>query len=50
MQKLEVVSMVKVNGEWVRQEDLPPEEFRTLLETKLNDTMRSVGFGRIKTA
>lgn len=50
MRKLEVVSMVKVNGEWVRQEALPPEEFRALLETKLNDTMRDIGFRRIKTA
>ena len=48
--KLEVVSMIKVNGKWIQQEDIPQEELRRLLETKMDETMRNIGFARIKTA
>lgn len=50
MKKLEIVSMVKINGVWMNQEDLPPEEFRRLLEAKINDTMQNIGFQRTNTA
>lgn len=48
--KLEIVSMVRINGEYVHQEDIPAEEFQKLLEKKLDESMRDIGFERIKTA
>lgn len=50
MKELKIVSMVKVNGTWVNQEDIPAEEFKEMLEKKLNETMQNIGFERIKTA
>lgn len=50
MKKPEIVSMVKVDGIWFRQEELQPEEYQKLLEIKINETMRNIGFERIKTA
>lgn len=50
MKDLEIVSMVKINGEWVRQEEIPPEEFRQLLEKKLDQVMDGLGFDMVKTA
>lgn len=50
MQKLKIVSMVKINGVWIKQEEIPQDEFRKLLEAKVNSTMRNIGFERIKTA
>ena len=41
MQKLEIVSMIKINGEWVRQEEIPREELCKL---------KGIGFDRVKTA
>lgn len=49
MQKLEIVSMVKVNGVWVRQEEIPKEELCKLLEKKLDQAMEGIGFKRVKT-
>lgn len=48
--KLEIVSMVRINGEYIRQEEIPAEEFRKLLEQKLDESMGDIGFERIKTA
>lgn len=50
MQKLEIVSMIKVDGTWIRQEDILPEDFRKLLEMKMDESMKSIGFERKKTA
>lgn len=50
MQKLEIVSMIKVNGVWVRQEEIPKEELSKLLEKKFDQVMNEMGFKRIKTA
>ena len=35
MQKIEIVCMVRVNGEKVPQESIPREEFNKMLEKKL---------------
>lgn len=50
MQDLEIVSMIKVNGVWVRQEEIPQEELCKLLEKKFDQAMREIGFERVKTA
>ncbi len=48
--KKEVVSMIKINGSWVNQEDLKREELSQILEKKLDETMKNIGFERRKTA
>ena len=40
MKGIEVVSMIKMNGSWVNQEDLNREEFSQVLEKKLDETMK----------
>ena len=50
MQKLEIVSMIKINGVWVRQEEIPREELCKLLENKFDQAMMGIGFERVKTA
>lgn len=50
MKSIEVVSMIKINGSWVNQEDLSKEEFSQILEKKLDETMKNIGFERRKTA
>lgn len=50
MKGIEVVSMIKINGLWVNQEDLSEEEFSQILEKKLDETMKNIGFERRKTA
>lgn len=50
MQKLQIVSMVKVDGIWKNQEDIDPEEFRKMIEAKMDAAMQNIGFERIKTA
>ena len=49
MKGIEVVSMIKINGSWVNQEDLSKEEFSQILE-KLDETMKNIGFERRKTS
>lgn len=49
MKKLEVVSMIKINGVWVRQEEIPREELCKLLEKKFDQAMKGIGFERVKT-
>lgn len=46
MSKLEIVSMVKINGVWYMQEEVPKDQFRKLLEAKITDTMQNLGFRR----
>lgn len=50
MKGIEVVSMIKINGSWMKQEDLSKEEFSEILEKKLDETMKNIGFERRKTA
>ena len=46
MKGIEVVSMIKINGSWVNQEDLKREELSQILEKKLDETMKNIGFER----
>lgn len=48
--KLEIVSMVRINGVKVPQEEIPVEEFRKILEKKLDENMKNIRFERIKNA
>lgn len=48
--KLEIVSMVKINGVEIPQEKIPIEEFQKMLEKKLDENMRNFGLERTKTA
>ena len=50
MQKIEIVCMVRVNGEKVPQESIPREEFNKMLEKKIDETMQNLCFERIRTA
>lgn len=49
MRDLEIVSMIKVNGVWVKQEEIPKEELRKLLEEKFDKVMKGIGFDRVQT-
>ena len=44
MKKLEIVSMVRIEGKWYRQEEIPVDEFRRLLEAKITESMENIGF------
>lgn len=46
MKKLEIVSMVYINGEWKNQDDIPPDDFKSLLASKMDESMRNIGFKR----
>lgn len=48
MKKLEIVSMVYINGEWKNQDDIPPDDFKSLLASKMDESMRNIGFKRKK--
>lgn len=48
--KLKIISKVRINGELVSQEDIEPEVFRMLVEEKITTVMEQIGFERIKTA
>lgn len=50
MNKLKIISKVRINGELVPQEDIEPEVFRMLVEEKITTVMEQIGFERIKTA
>lgn len=50
MQKIKIVSMVTINGQRMKQEDVDPELFRRLLEEKIDFAMGNIGFKRDKTA
>lgn len=49
MKKLEIVSMVRIEGKWYRQEEIPVDEFRRLLEAKITESMKNIGFVKIET-
>lgn len=50
MKKLKVTGMVRINGEKVPQESIPPDLFHEIVEEKMDDTMKDLCFKRIKTA
>lgn len=50
MNKLNIISMVHINGEQILQEQIPKEIFKEQLEEKLDRTMEQNGFDRRKTA
>lgn len=50
LKKLKIVSMVRINGQLMRQEDVDPEVFEKLLEEKIDFAMKNIGFERDKTA
>lgn len=45
---LEVVSQIKINGEWVNLDTLPIEEGRKILIQVVDRAMMSIGFVREK--
>lgn len=49
-QDLEIVSMIKVNGEWVNQEDLLPEEAVEIIGKTMDRAMANIGYQKVKTA
>ena len=48
MNELKIVSMVCINGEWMRQEEVDKELFQKLLGEKLDFAMGNQGFKRVK--
>ena len=46
MKKLKIVSMVRINGKWMRQEEVDPVLFKKLLGEKLDYVMGNQGFVR----
>lgn len=39
-----IVSMIKINGEWVRQEDVPPEQMRKIVQQVITRAAENIGF------
>lgn len=48
MSELKIVSMVRINGKWMRQEEVDKELFQKLLGEKLDFAMGNQGFKRVK--
>lgn len=48
MKKLEIVSMVRIEGKWYRQEEIPVDEFKKLLEAKITESMENIGFIKVE--
>lgn len=48
--KLQIINKIRLNGELYLQEDFDPEEFRSLVDKKMNETMENIGFEKDKTA
>lgn len=46
MKKLKIVCICRINGEYVRREDVPPEQFASLVEQKIDSAMKNLGFVR----
>lgn len=46
MSKIEVVSMVRINGQWMNQNEVDPKLFNRLLGEKLDYVMGNQGFIR----
>lgn len=43
-EKPKIISMVKINGEWVTQEDVDPEVFAGIVETVIRRAAANIGF------
>lgn len=50
MSKLNIISKIRINGELYLQEELDPEEFRKIVDQKVDEVMRNLGFEREETA
>lgn len=48
--KLEIVSLVRINGKIHRQDEIDPEEFRTMVHKRVDEIMLNLGFVRDETA
>lgn len=46
MQKIEIVCMVRINGEKVPQESIPKEEFQGMVEKTIDEAMKNIFFER----
>ena len=46
MKKLRIVNEVRINGKWIREEDMDPEEFHRLMIAKSDYAMGNQGFVR----
>lgn len=44
MEKLNIVSMMKINGEWVNQEEIPPEKVKGIIQETFEKACRNIGF------
>ena len=44
MEKLNIVSMMKINGEWVNQEEIPPEKVKGIIQETFETACRNIGF------
>lgn len=47
---LEVVSQIKINGDWVNQDEIPKEQFQKIIAQVLDQAMKNIGFERQKTS
>ena len=50
MSKLEIVSKLRIDGELYLQEMLDKDEFRRLVDTRIDEVMVNTGFEMDKTA
>lgn len=50
MSKLEIVSKLRIDGELYLQKEMDPDEFRRLVDTRVDEVMVNTGFERDKTA
>lgn len=48
MRKPTIVSLVKINGEWVNQDDVPPEQMAEIVEGVIKRAAESIGFEATK--
>lgn len=48
MAKLTCVNMIRINGVWKRQDEIPPEIFQAEIEKIFDKGMKNIGFERDK--
>ncbi len=48
MAELECVNLIKINGKWVNQKDLPKEEFDRIMGEIFTRGMANIGFEPVK--
>ena len=39
-----IISMIKINGEWVNQDDLPKETVRAIVQETITRAAENIGF------